>query len=66
MVKAFTQKTNVAILVKDSRKKQPTDVDTSMPREKVGTHVRSLARKHDLLLIKRGRKGHVSISMLLH
>ncbi len=63
----FTQKINVAIPMKDSKKKQPSDVvDTSMPREKVGAHVKALQEKMIFLLIKRGRKGHVLVLVLLH
>jgi hypothetical protein len=58
MVKTLTQKPSVTILVKDSKKKQPNDVvDTSMPREKVGAHVRSPAREHDYVVNKKRKKG---------
>jgi hypothetical protein len=51
-------KNNAAILMKDSRKKKPTNVvDTSMPREKVGACVKSLARKHDSAINKKKKKG---------
>jgi hypothetical protein len=44
--------------VKISRKKQPNDVvDTSMPRKKVGAHVRSPTRKHDYVVSKKRKKG---------
>ncbi len=58
MVKALTQKPSATILVKDSKKKQPSDVvDISMPREKVGAHVKSPARKHDYVVSKNRKKG---------
>lgn len=44
--------------MKNSRKKQPNDVvDTTMPREKVGTHVKSPRRKHDYVVNKKRKKG---------
>jgi hypothetical protein len=58
MVKALTQKPSVTILVKYNKKKQPSDVvDTSMPREKVGAHVRSPAKEHDYVVNKKRKKG---------
>jgi hypothetical protein len=58
VVKTFTQKSNAAIPMKDSRKKQPCDVvDTSIPREKVGAHVKSPIRKHDFDVNKKRKKG---------
>jgi hypothetical protein len=44
--------------MKNNRKKQPNDVvDTSMPREKVGAHVKSPTRKHHYVVSKKGMKG---------
>jgi hypothetical protein len=57
MVRALTQKPSVTILVKDSEKKQPSDVDTSMPRKKVGAHFKSPIRKHDYVVSKKRKKG---------
>jgi hypothetical protein len=48
MVRALTQKPNATTPMKNSRKKYPSDVvDISMPREKVGTHVKS--DRYDIL-----------------